>query len=136
MEEDGSITSLPFAEVEVLRSNLLNAAKSDALGRFARWVLAERPARTVSPTSTLTVAGYVQRLLSQEGHSVAEEAVRIEPTNAVALCRLAIATAKDPENPHRFAEATVYFNRASRFGLGAQEAERVRATLADLGRKP
>lgn len=135
IEDDGSISLIPFSEIQSLRSNLLNTAESEPLRRFATWVMAERTTRTLTPVSTLTIPEYVGRLLAQEERGFVEEAVRVAPTNARALSRLALVSAQETENPRRMAEATLYFSRAVRFGLSFREAEHVGASLAELGIK-
>ncbi len=136
LEEDDSIRAIPFSKVQLLRSNLLSAPDSEARRRFAGWVLAERARRTVTPTSALAIPEFVRRLLTQDGRGSAELAVRMEPTNPLALSRLAAATATDTKNPLRAGEAAMYLGRAVGFGLDVGEADRVRAILAELAGTP
>jgi len=62
---------------------------SDALADWARWFLADRSTRAISPSSPVRVPEFAQRRLRENTVSSLTEAQEFEPTNALALARLA-----------------------------------------------
>lgn len=70
----------------------LNAGRGgDFYSRWTRWFFAPSDTRSLSPSSRITVPEYVQRRIEEDTLGSLREAVRLAPTNAVALARLGLA---------------------------------------------
>jgi hypothetical protein len=68
----------------------LSNARPDAddYARWARWFFADRDTRTISAGSPVTLPDYVQQRID-EGRTISlREALRLQPTNAIAMDRL------------------------------------------------
>ncbi|HOY57320.1 MAG TPA: protein kinase [Verrucomicrobiota bacterium] len=111
-EANGVETPVPATEFLRLKAGLTNASATDPWTRWAKWFLADRGTRTVAWDSELTVPAYVESLLSENTVDALRRAVRLAPTNAPALARLARATLADTNNPCRVKEAEFLSRRA------------------------
>jgi WD40 repeat protein/serine/threonine protein kinase len=78
-------------EFLALKRQLLVAAPSGPWAHWAKWFLADRATRTISPFSEITVPKYVQRRINENTLESLQEAVLLAPTNSVALGGLARA---------------------------------------------
>jgi outer membrane protein assembly factor BamB len=97
---------------------------TNAYGRVARWFMADRGQRTISPFSTATVPEFVQKRILENTPESLRLALWLDPTNALASARLAreimfAATAKDDR---RWAEADFLLRRAQRLAPADPEA--------------
>jgi WD40 repeat protein/tetratricopeptide (TPR) repeat protein/predicted Ser/Thr protein kinase len=61
----------------------------DPLGAWARWFLSDRSTRAISPSSPVRVSDFAQRRARGDTPAALMEALEFEPTNALALARLA-----------------------------------------------
>ena len=79
-------------QLENLRQELTADASTNFYTRWAKWFFAPNATRTLSPSSTITVAEYVRRRIEEDTPESLREAVSLAPTNAVAQARLGLAT--------------------------------------------
>ena len=76
-----------------VRAAIAATAASDVYGQWGRWFLADRRERFAAPSGEKTVADYVARQMLTRQVAPLLDVLRLQPTNAVALSRLA-ATAR------------------------------------------
>ena len=127
VDPHGSTTLVPEKDFEALKQRLTGLTGDDRCLRVARWFFADRTTRTISPFQSETVPEYVQRRIAEDTLSSLEEAVRLDPTNGLALARLAkLLLPSDPaRETRRTAEAISLAKRALRFAPGLDEARHV-----------
>jgi hypothetical protein len=127
VEAQGTTRLVSESDFDQLRQRLNGRTDDDSFSRVARWFFADRAIRTISPFQSETVAEYVQRRIAENTLSSVEEAVRLDPTNGIALARLAKAVLpSDPaKEPRRTAEAALLAKRALRFVPDLPEAREV-----------
>jgi len=128
---------VPFAHLHALREEAFASTAEDVWTLWAKWFFAYSSARTISPFSELTVPGYVQQRIKEGTLAGLQEAVKLTPTNGLALARLARAVlAQAPrENPRQIGEAEWYGARALQFAPDEAEAGWARAeTLERAGK--
>ncbi len=84
-------------------------------GRWAKWFLAGREERTISPSSRITVAQRLEKLISSGTVEGLREALHIEPDMPQALARLADSVVGDVtlENERALGEALFFGRRAA-----------------------
>ena len=101
--------------------------------RWARWFLADRSTRTLSPLSQITVPDYVQGRIKENTRESLREGLRLAPTNGLALARLAKLSLakKDLADASRLGEADFLSRRALNFSPNDPEVQRIRAEIAD-----
>jgi Tfp pilus assembly protein PilF len=88
---------------------------NDNFSRLAGWFFADRTTRTISPFQSETAAEYVNRRIEENSRASLEEAVRLDPTNALALARLATIIRQTDSLPGSLADANNLARRAMRF---------------------
>jgi hypothetical protein len=105
---------------------------ANTCGHWAKWLLADRTVRTISPLSNVTVPEYVQRRIEENSLASLVEAVRIDPTNGMALAKLAQKTAEQEtkDNPRRSGEADFLSRWAVERSPDDPEVKRIRAELS------
>jgi WD40 repeat protein len=88
-DEKGAMHWVKAASLIRLRDQLSNARPdADDYARWARWFFADRDTRTISAGSPVTLPDYVQQRID-EGRTISlREALRLQPTNAIAMDRL------------------------------------------------
>jgi WD40 repeat protein/tRNA A-37 threonylcarbamoyl transferase component Bud32 len=125
--EQGTSRLVSEAEFHQIAERLRAGAGTDGVSRVARWFLADRTARTISPFDATTTREYIQRRIDENTASSLEQAVRLDPTNAVALARLArAALPSDPtQAPGEALDAAHLARRALRFAPDFSEARDV-----------
>jgi len=102
----GIAEPVPFVQLQELQRQLSKSSASDVWTRWMKWFFAEPAARTISPFSGITVSEYVQRRIEENTLDGLKVAVKLSPTNGLALARLARAfLTDDPGQPRRIAEA-------------------------------
>jgi len=79
-------------QLENLRQELTARAGTDFYTRWAKWFFVADSTRTLSPASAIPVSEYVQWRIVEGTPESLREAVRLAPTNAVALDRLGAVT--------------------------------------------
>jgi hypothetical protein len=87
----------------------------DNFSRLARWFFSDRATRTISPFQPETVAEYVNRRIQENTRASLEEAVRLDPANALALARLARMIRQTDSSPRSLSDAAQLARRALRF---------------------
>jgi WD40 repeat protein len=104
-----------FDAANRLRQNLTQAPGGDEATRWAKWFLAEKMTRAISPSSAMTVAQFVAQRIEQSTMDSLQQAARLSPTNGLAQARLAYIslTNEAAPNPRLVASA----DRRSRRGL-------------------
>jgi len=115
------------------RTNLLSLPGDGFFARWSRWWLDRSATNTITFFSQITRGEYVNRLAESADLRDVKRAVLLDPTNAVALARLALKTASETANPRRIGEARWHFARALAFGLEPTMAEKTRADLGASG---
>jgi WD40 repeat protein/serine/threonine protein kinase/tetratricopeptide (TPR) repeat protein len=118
-------TNLPPTQtlVELKKSTIWNR-DTDFYSRWARWLLAEPSSRTLSPASSATGYDYVQTLVQEQSIAGLREAVRLQPTNIVALDRLSrrLLETAAPDNLSAPGEADWWSRRAAELDPNHWEA--------------
>jgi eukaryotic-like serine/threonine-protein kinase len=76
------------SRVERVRGKLLASIDAGALIGWARWYLADRLTRPISPNSALGVSNYAQRLASQDEYEALNESLDLLPQNAAVYEKL------------------------------------------------
>lgn len=112
---DGIAEPVPLNRFLELRQEIQNCATTDDYVRLGKWFFAEQINRTLSPAAGQTVASYVQERVERNTLSSLREAVRLNPTNGLALARLArqvLAQASSPSDD-TLPEARWYAKRAA-----------------------
>ncbi|HSH93203.1 MAG TPA: AAA-like domain-containing protein [Roseimicrobium sp.] len=101
-------------EFAKLREHLTGLQGDAFYQRWGRWFVADRFERTLSPASSVPVTHYIDHRVQDNTPSSLREAVRMSPTNAVAVARLSRVLADlDPlENPRAQGEADFLAGRA------------------------
>jgi hypothetical protein len=99
--------------------------------RWARWFFADRATRTLSPASLVTVPQYIQQRIKENTLDSLREAVRLLPTNALAVARLAAKTlAESPDpNSREAAEAAWLTQRAVALAPNDPTVLKIRAEI-------
>jgi tetratricopeptide (TPR) repeat protein len=111
------------AEFLEMRERLADADGQDAYTLWARWFLADRSTRVMSPHSPVTVTEYVRQRLAEGSESSIREALRLAPTNGVAWARLARVTLSQTTNAtSRLQPITEHASRLA-FQFAPAEAE-------------
>lgn len=116
-----------------LKEQLSAAPATNYYSRWAKWFLADRSTRTISPFSSITVPEYVQRRIEENTLESLREAITLSPTNGLAFARLARQTlAQDAkDNPRRIGEADFFSRRAIELSPNDPEVQRIRAEIAE-----
>lgn len=132
INQRGLIESPSARDYSELKRKLLSSKAADFYARWARWFLENRWERHLSPASAITVKEYTQRRIEEDTLVGLQEAVRICPTNAVALARLARWMIQDaPTNSSLPAAAVFLSSRAAELAPDTAEVWRLRAEVTD-----
>ena len=112
--DQGISEPVPFAELQALKRQLAESSSSDSWTRWAKWLLADRATRTISPFSEITVPDYVKRRVEENTLESLQEAVLLSPTNGLAFAQLArkVLEQDAKDNPRRVGEADFFSRRA------------------------
>ncbi|PYI84930.1 MAG: hypothetical protein DME26_12310, partial [Verrucomicrobia bacterium] len=118
---------LPQQTLTELKARLMANKQTNSFIRMAQWFFADRSMRTISPFASATVIEYVKQRIEENTRASLEEAIRLQPTNAVALARLATAVlrAESAPDPRRALEAAHLARRALRFDPDQTQATEV-----------
>jgi WD40 repeat protein len=97
-----------------LKEQIRTSSATDAFTRWAKWFCADRGTRTISPWSSFTVSDYVKSRIEENTVESLREALRLSPTNGLALARFAtqLLAHSNEENPRRVVEADFFSRRA------------------------
>jgi hypothetical protein len=114
INQPGVSGSDPLEDLMRLRRQVAGLPAAEYYSRWAQWFFADRATRTISPYSSITAAEYVQRHIQENTEESLLEAVRVSPTNRLALARLArLRLAANPvQEPEALGEAEYYARRA------------------------
>jgi WD40 repeat protein/serine/threonine protein kinase len=88
--------------------------RQDFFSRFARWMVADGAADPIWPCGQVSREDYLARLIANDDLISLNQAVRLSPTNGVALAHLAakVGCQSLEANPRRTAEARMLMRRA------------------------
>jgi eukaryotic-like serine/threonine-protein kinase len=108
--------AVPITEQRRQQESVAARTGTDSYTRIAQWVQADPAKRALSPHATLMVPEYVRRRIDENTLASLREAVRMSPTNSLALARLALAElAPDvKQQPGRLVEAELIARHAIR----------------------
>jgi WD40 repeat protein len=100
---------------------------SDFYSLFSRWILAAGPASRIPLGSTITADAYLARLLANDDRRSLEQAVRVCPTNALAVARFAgeIMKQEAQADPRSRAESRMLMQRARALAPTDPDVERL-----------
>jgi tetratricopeptide (TPR) repeat protein len=128
---------VPFGRLPQLRQQILASAAGDIWIRWAKWFFDERSTRSLSPFSDLTISQYIEYRIKDGSLADLRQAVKLAPTNGLALARLARAVLAQPptENPRQIGEAEWYGARAIEFAPDKAEAWLARAEALERAGK-
>ncbi len=88
INERGISEKVPVEELLQLKQKLTATLGQDFYPRWIRWFFEDRTFRTISPSSPTTIAECVQRRIAEDTDESLAEAIRLSPTNELALVRL------------------------------------------------
>jgi len=132
IEERETGVVVPVEELYRLRQRLSTNAMPDFYHHWAQWFFADATARTVSPLMTLTVSQYVDQCIRHNILASLSDALRISPTNAVVLARLAWRYVEPATtNETALAEANYLSLRALQFAPANREVQEIRTRIAE-----
>jgi WD40 repeat protein/serine/threonine protein kinase len=137
VNEHRVVEHVPFGRLPALRKQILASTAEDIWTRWAKWFFDEPSARALSPFSDLTIPEYIQHGIKDGNLPDLQDAVKLAPTNGLALARLARAVLKElpTENSVRINEAEWFGARAVQFAPDQSEAWLARAeTLERAGK--
>jgi WD40 repeat protein/tRNA A-37 threonylcarbamoyl transferase component Bud32 len=119
-------------EILKVKRQVLASAAADSYSLWGKWFFADRATRAISPSSTVSVPEYVQRLVQENTPESLREALQLSPTNALAFARLALSTLNKQEkpDPSQLNEADFLSQRALQLSPNNAEALDVRAEVA------
>ncbi len=131
LDAAGLPQSVPFEELVTLQEQVRRDASDDACSRWVNWFLNEDLDRAMSPSSSLTIEGYVQQRIAQNTVDSLQDAMRLSPNNGLALARLARLLLKQATNdsPGTPALAEGYSRVAVALAPGEAEAWWARAEV-------
>jgi len=115
-------------ELLKLKERLSLAPATNDYTRWAKWFLSDRATRTIAPLSSITLPEYVQRRIEENTLESLQEAVRLSPTNGLALARFAtrLLAQSTQDNPRRLPEADFFSRRAVRLAPRDSEVGGIR----------
>ena len=119
---------VPATNLLKLRRQLGVQADQTTCSKWAKWFLADRSTRTVSPLSSITVPEYVQRRIQDDTLESLQEAVSLSPTNGLAFARLARLTLATKTNA--VAEADFLSRYALKWSPTDAEVKKIREEIA------
>jgi tetratricopeptide (TPR) repeat protein len=119
----GWLENVPANELWKLQQQLHANPRTGFYIRWGRWFFSDRTARTISPWSSISATEYIQRRIQENSLESLREALRLSPTNGLALSRLAnlLLTGDQAQNPKASVEAEFFIQRA--IELHPDEAE-------------
>lgn len=129
--DDQKIADVDREELWNLKFQLANKTEPDFYTKWVRWFLGNRAARTISPFSAITIPEFLQQCIEENTLDSLEEAVRLAPTNALALARLAHQILAQTENHKRFSEVDCLSRRAVELSRNDPEVWWRRAEVLD-----
>jgi hypothetical protein len=141
LDQKGTAEPAPVETLLKLKDRLAAGSSSDFYTRWGTWIFADRLTRTISPYSSMTLVEYVDCRIQENTLSSLQEAVRLSPSNASALARLArqILAQDSVQHPERAAQADWYSRRAVELSPNDPEVLAVRTYLSkqtgELGRR-
>jgi WD40 repeat protein len=100
----------------------------DDLSRLARWFVADRATRTISPNASMTVAEFIAQGLREGYGAVIEEACMVDPGNPLIL--ISVANFERDKERGRFLAGLAL--KLARLGGDAETIARVEAIAQDL----
>jgi hypothetical protein len=129
----GGTEPVSWAEFVRIKEQLTRSTASDDYARWAKWFFADRSTRAISPNSPVTVPEYVQQRLNENTLWSLREAVRLAPTNALALARLALRVLEqDPnQSPRQRGEADFLSRYAAELQTNNAPVLQIRRDIAD-----
>jgi eukaryotic-like serine/threonine-protein kinase len=95
VDTSGRLDSVPFDTVLALRRGLESSPSAETWTNWARWFLADRSTRALSPFRGKSAGAMTHRQSQGDSLEGCQEAVRRNPTNGLAWAQLALKT----ENP-------------------------------------
>ncbi|MCX6929681.1 MAG: WD40 repeat domain-containing protein, partial [Verrucomicrobia bacterium] len=81
--------TVPEDRLLQLKEDLAAQPGDDYYSRWVRWFFADRSTRTISPQSAITLPQYIERRMQGGRFEALREAVRLSPSNGLAVARLA-----------------------------------------------
>ncbi|HXJ56675.1 MAG TPA: serine/threonine-protein kinase [Verrucomicrobiae bacterium] len=155
IDDHGVPEPVVFPKFELVRRRIEESSSTNVWTRWAKWLFAEPATRTLSPFCELTVKDYVNSRVKQSDGLLGDvldarqrlpndwvrrhnklrvleglrEAVRLDPTNGLALVRLArMLLAQEPSpDPRQAREAVWLIQRAVMFAPGEAEVQNARS---------
>lgn len=135
LDANAAETPVPATELLRLKARFAAATATDPWTRWAKWFLADRSTGTVAWDTEVTVPAYVESLIAAGTVDSLRRAVRMAPTNALALAHLARATLTDTNNPCRLPEADFLSRRAVELAPQSAEVQRLREEITGGSRQ-
>jgi hypothetical protein len=138
LNAQGAFEPVPWEELFRIKRQLAESSATDYYTRWGKWFFADRGTRTISPSSTMTVPQYVQRLVEENSQRGLQQALFLSPTNSLAFARLARLMLEDGTNtnPGQLSEADFLSRHALQLSPTNTEVLEIRAeTEAFLRRK-
>jgi dipeptidyl aminopeptidase/acylaminoacyl peptidase len=114
-----------------IKAEVMKSTATDFYTRWAKWFFGDPIARSISPWSDLPTAEYIKRLIEKGTLASLRESIHLDPTNGLALARLAVRISRQSveENPRKAGEADFLIRRALQFSPNDPEVGRIRAAI-------
>lgn len=128
VNEGGFIELIPSQAYLDARDKVLKMNESAGIVPWAKWLIADRKTRTVSPSLRMTIPQYVERRIEQYSLESLREAVFLSPTNGLAFARLArlVLEQDAKENPRRIGEVDFLSRRGMNLAPDNAEVVQIR----------
>jgi WD40 repeat protein/serine/threonine protein kinase len=119
--DQGTTRLISDQEFSAIKERVNGLKGEDDFSQAARWFFADRATRTVSPFDAETVPEYVQRRIQENTRASLEEAIHLEPTNSLALARLAHLIRNTDSSEQAAADAAILARLAERGSVRSVE---------------
>jgi len=120
-----------------LKAQLTSQNDNDLYSVCARWLLADRSVRPISPFSQITLPEFTGRLIAQNTGPTLERAIDLSLTNGLAYARLAVQRLNAlPNSAHARAEADFFSRYALKLAPDNEEAREIRQRIIERLRIP
>jgi WD40 repeat protein/serine/threonine protein kinase/Tfp pilus assembly protein PilF len=125
----GVIEPVPLAALLTLKRQIGHDRASDPYLAWAKWFMDDRAARPISPLSPVTGPEFVHRRIEEGTAGSLQQAVRLSPTNVLALARLSrqLLALDIRKRPHLLRQADLLSRRALALASSDPEAWWTRA---------
>jgi WD40 repeat protein/predicted Ser/Thr protein kinase len=137
-DESGHLQPVAAENLLALREGQTTAGDPDSSHQWLTWFFADRTARAISPSQSITAPAMAERVARKDSLEGLLERIRLAPTNGLAYARLARRLLEQQlyEEPFKFARAEVWGRRAVALNPELAEAWLAYADILKARDKP